>query len=123
MIENFVWAQLNTAPSRSDEQKTWFGACTELVHTDEALSNAAQLLSGELEIDGLPIDQDKRWQLIVLLNRHLHGDYTKLIEKSWKRTTATVPRTTPSAPVLLDLAPKRSKNGWTISLTSEGSTN
>ncbi|MFC6633364.1 aminopeptidase N [Microbulbifer taiwanensis] len=79
-IENFAWKQLNTAPAGSDAQKTWFTAFTDLAHTDAALGNAAQLLSGELKIDGLTIDQDKRWQLIILMNRNLHGDYAGLVE-------------------------------------------
>lgn len=84
-IEHFVWAQLNTAPAGSDAQKTWFGTFTELAHTEEALNNATQLVSGELEIGGLTIDQDKRWHLIVLLNRHLHGDYENLLEEELKK--------------------------------------
>jgi len=80
-IENFTWTQLNSAPADSDAQKTWFQAFTEIAHSDQSLDNAARLLSGELEIEGLPIDQDKRWQLIVLLNRHLQGDYEKLVER------------------------------------------
>ncbi|WP_308365353.1 MULTISPECIES: aminopeptidase N [unclassified Microbulbifer] len=84
-IENFTWTQLNTAPAGSDAQKTWFAAFTEIAHTDEALDHAIQLLTGELEIDGLPIDQDKRWQLIVLLNRHLQGDYEKLVAEELKK--------------------------------------
>ncbi|SHF92139.1 aminopeptidase N [Microbulbifer donghaiensis] len=79
-IENFVWAKINSSPAGSDAQKTWFETFTQLAHTDEALNNAAQLLSGELEINGLPVDQDMRWQLIVLLNRHQLGDYAELVE-------------------------------------------
>ncbi|WP_323846561.1 aminopeptidase N [Microbulbifer magnicolonia] len=84
-IENFVWAKINTSPAGSDAQKVWFETFTQLAHTDQGLGNAAQLLSGELAIDGLSIDQDIRWQLIVLLNRHLHGDYAKLVKDELQR--------------------------------------
>ena len=84
-IEHFAWTQLNQAPAGSDAQKTWFETFTQLAHTDEALNNAAQLLAGELKIDDLTIDLDKRWQLIVLLNRHLHGDYEQLVQQELKQ--------------------------------------
>ncbi|SEA11383.1 aminopeptidase N [Microbulbifer marinus] len=84
-IEDFVWAKVNSSPAGSDAQKTWFETFTQIAHTDEALGNAAQLLSGEQEINGLAIDQDMRWQLIVLLNRHQYGDYAKLVEDELKR--------------------------------------
>ena len=40
---------------------------------------ATGLLNGDAKIEGLSIDQDRRWQLIVLLNRHLYGDYEELV--------------------------------------------
>ncbi|WP_250461191.1 aminopeptidase N [Microbulbifer litoralis] len=84
-IENFVWARLNSAPAGSDAQQTWFETFTRIAHTDEALENAGQLLAGEMQIDGLPIDQDKRWQLIVLMNRRAYGDYEQLLEKELQK--------------------------------------
>lgn len=84
-IEHFVWARLNSAPAGSDAQKTWFETFTGLAHTDEALQHADQLLAGELEINGLSVDQDKRWKLIVLMNRRLHGDYEKLLKEELKQ--------------------------------------
>ncbi|MFI2812854.1 aminopeptidase N [Microbulbifer sp. YPW16] len=84
-IEDFAWEQLNDAPAGSDEQKTWLGTFTRVAHTEAALDNARKLLDGELAIDGLTIDQDKRWQLIVLLNRHLHGNYEALVKSELER--------------------------------------
>ncbi|MCW8127365.1 aminopeptidase N [Microbulbifer halophilus] len=84
-IEHFVWARLNSAPAGSDAQKTWFETFARLAHTDEALQNADQLLAGKLEIDGLSVDQDKCWKLIVLMNRQLHGDYEQLLEEELKQ--------------------------------------
>ena len=84
-IEEFVWQQLNSAPTGSDAQKIWLSAFTQVAHTDEALNNAEKLLSGELVISGLAIDQDKRWQLIVLMNRYLHDDYAQLVKTELKQ--------------------------------------
>ncbi|AOS96009.1 Aminopeptidase N [Microbulbifer aggregans] len=84
-IEEYVWAQLNSAPAGSDEQKTWFDSFTEVAFSQEALNHAEKLLDGSLSIDGLEIDQDKRWQLIVLMNRYLHGNYAQLAEQELKQ--------------------------------------
>ena len=78
-IEQFVWNQLDGAAAGSDAQKTWFNAFTEVARTGDAMDFATGLLLGDAKIAGLSIDQDRRWQLIVLLNRHLYGDYEELI--------------------------------------------
>ncbi|SDK65541.1 aminopeptidase N [Microbulbifer yueqingensis] len=85
VIEDFIWQQLSDAPSGSDEQKTWFDSFTTVAHTGEALDRVIQLLGSQLTIEGLTIDQDRRWQLVILLNRHLYGDYRQLLEKEQAR--------------------------------------
>ncbi|WP_193162450.1 aminopeptidase N [Microbulbifer hainanensis] len=84
-IESFVWRQLNSAPAGSDAQQTWFDTFTAVAHSSKALKSAEQLLTGSLEIDGLQMDQDKRWELVILLNRRQHGDYDKLLQDEMKR--------------------------------------
>ncbi|WP_295802512.1 aminopeptidase N [uncultured Microbulbifer sp.] len=83
-IEAFVWQQLNRAPAGSDTQKTWFGTFAEVAHSEAALQHAQQMLAGELTIEGLELDQDRRWPLIILLNRHLFGNYEKLVADQLK---------------------------------------
>ncbi|HEY8570734.1 aminopeptidase N [Microbulbifer sp.] len=83
-IENFTWQQLQQAPAGSDVQKTWFGAFADVAGSEAALARAEQMLDGKLAIDGLVLDQDRRWPLIVLLNRHLHGDYEKRVDDQLK---------------------------------------
>ena len=83
-IEAFVWQQLNKAPAGSDAQKTWFSTFAEVAHSKTALQQAQQMLAGKLSIDGLTLDQDRRWPLIILLNRHLFADYEKLVADQLK---------------------------------------
>lgn len=80
-IENFVWDRLQQAEAGSDAQKTWFATFTGVAHSDDALANAKQLLRGELNVDGLKLDPDMRWDLIALQNQHLYGDYEQAIER------------------------------------------
>ena len=79
-IEQFAWKQLQAAKPGSDAQKVWFETFTGVAHSDEALANAEKLLNGELSIDGLKLDPDMRWDLVVLQNQHLYGDYQKAID-------------------------------------------
>ncbi|MEY4642559.1 MAG: hypothetical protein RLZZ227_2553 [Pseudomonadota bacterium] len=74
-IEAFMFEQLGAAPPGSELQKIWYGAFASYAHTAQALDYLQALLDGSEEISGLPIDQDKRWELVVTLNRHLHEDY------------------------------------------------
>jgi aminopeptidase N len=80
-IEEFVWQQLQQAQAGSDAQKTWFTTFTGVAHSDEALANAKNLLRGELTLDGLTLDPDMRWNLVVLQNQYLYDDYQKSIER------------------------------------------
>ncbi|WP_226642060.1 aminopeptidase N [Microbulbifer variabilis] len=83
-IEDFAWQQLQQASPASDQQKTWFELFTEVAHSTAALSNAKQLLMGELGIEGLKLDPDMRWELIRLQNRYLFADYEQAITRELK---------------------------------------
>ena len=83
-IETFAWQQLNNAPAGSDAQKTWFATFAEVAHSEDALKQAQQMLAGKLTVNGLTLDQDRRWPLIILLNRHLFGDYEELVSDQLK---------------------------------------
>ncbi|MBB3062141.1 aminopeptidase N [Microbulbifer rhizosphaerae] len=87
-IESFIWQQLQQAKAGSDAQKTWFSAFTEAAHSDGALANAGKLLNGELAIEGLTLDPDMRWSLVVLQNQHLYGDYQKAIERELEKDSS-----------------------------------
>ncbi|MDP5208194.1 aminopeptidase N [Microbulbifer sp. 2205BS26-8] len=80
-IEKFIWEQLQQSPAGSDRQKTWFRAFTGTAHSPRALSNARQMLLGELAVDGLKLDPDMRWDLITLQNRYLFSDYEQAVER------------------------------------------
>jgi len=87
-IEQFIWRQLQEAKAGSDAQKTWFSAFTEVAHSDEALASATNLLNGKLAIEGLALDPDMRWDLVVLQNEHLYGDYQGAIERELEKDSS-----------------------------------
>ena len=66
-IETFLWSGVERAPSGSDQQKIWFDQYVGAAHTKGGLDRLAELLEGKLEIEGLTLDQDRRWRLLVRL--------------------------------------------------------
>ncbi len=79
-IENFIRGQLLDAAPGSEIQKIWFANYTNRAHTPEALDSLFALLDGRNSIEGLEIDQDKRWDIVFTLNRYLHANYEALLE-------------------------------------------
>jgi aminopeptidase N len=60
---------LLAAEPGSDHQLTFARSFAAAAHTDEAVDLVAALLDGSREIDGLVVDQDLRWVLVVALAR------------------------------------------------------
>jgi aminopeptidase N len=79
-IEDFLFEQLAAAAAGTELQKIRFDAFVGRAHTPRALDYLQALLDGAETLPGLPIDQDKRWDLVVALNRHLHEDYAGRLE-------------------------------------------
>jgi len=80
VIENFIRGQLLDATPGSEIQKIWYANYTNRAHTPEALDSLLALLDGRNSIEGLEIDQDKRWDIVFTLNRYLHANYEALLE-------------------------------------------
>lgn len=79
-IANLFWTQANQAEAGSDQQKIWFDYWVRVASNKTDLNNAQALLQGQDQIEGLTLDQDRRWNLVLLLNRFAHGDYQQLTE-------------------------------------------
>lgn len=82
--EYLLWHLAKSAEPKSDLQKLWYTEYSYLVKTFDHLSNLEKLLNGEMNIEGLTIDQDKRWRIIARLNRFEHGDYKSLLSNEKK---------------------------------------
>ncbi|MFL0801052.1 MAG: aminopeptidase N [Agarilytica sp.] len=77
-IEALIQAKLALMAPGSDIQKHYFDKYLAVVHSPKALGKLRALLSGETTIEGLSIDQDMRWQMILRLNQHGYKDYQGL---------------------------------------------
>ncbi|MDH2415059.1 aminopeptidase N [Nocardioides sp. CER19] len=60
---------IDTAAPHSDHQLTFVRAFAAAAHTDGAVADLKALLDGSLSFEGLEVDQDLRWSLIVGLAR------------------------------------------------------
>ncbi len=79
-IENFFWQKTINAQPKSDLQKNWFSYFVSTAHTPNGLKKLIDLLSEKIYLDGLTIDQDRRWQLIQKLNQYEFGEYDELLK-------------------------------------------
>ncbi|MDG2176185.1 MAG: aminopeptidase N [Gammaproteobacteria bacterium] len=78
-LQNFAWNALESAEPGSEIQQIWYSSFVNLAHTKEALNALQSMLTGNDSIPVIEIDQDKRWDIIVMLNRYLHEDYEALL--------------------------------------------
>jgi len=78
-IENFLFNQLRAAKPGSELQKIWYDSFVSRAHTAKALDYLLELLNENTLIDGLVMDQDKRWNLVIALNRYQHGPFIELL--------------------------------------------
>ncbi|MGV3590793.1 MAG: aminopeptidase N [Gammaproteobacteria bacterium] len=84
-IEDFLFDQLQQAEAGSELQKIRYEAFVGRAHTPMALDYLQALLDGDETLAGLPIDQDRRWDLVVALNRYLHDDYDARLQAEQAR--------------------------------------
>ncbi len=78
-IEAFILESLEAAEPGSEIQRIWFTYFLNLAHTEPALDMLMSLLDGSLTIEGIEIDQDMRWDMVLAANRYTHGDYEALL--------------------------------------------
>ncbi|MBK7843422.1 MAG: aminopeptidase N [Bdellovibrionales bacterium] len=80
-IERAVFRQLLIAHPSSEIQKVWLDSFIRSARTEFGLSKLKALLAGDLKLTGLPIDQDKRWDIIEVMASHNYSEPLLLIEK------------------------------------------
>ena len=79
--EEIAWRQVRESDAGSDRQKSWFDNLVYNTQSETGLNRLAELLKGDTSIDGLDIDQDRRWSLVTHLGSHNHPDSAQLIEQ------------------------------------------
>jgi aminopeptidase N len=72
-LEAFAWAQLQRQASGSDAQLLWASTLLQITRTPAGLDRLADLLDGRIEVAGLDVNQDMRWQIIQQLTAAGHA--------------------------------------------------
>lgn len=78
-VEALYLSLLQKAEPGSDLQKLWYSRYVYISKSPEHLANLQNILHGEMQFDGLTIDQDKRWLIVATLNRYQYGNYQALL--------------------------------------------
>ena len=83
-VEEFGRNHLAHAVPGSDLQLIWFHSFLDALRSDEAKAYASKLLAGKAKISGLPIDKERRWELIQALARTGTPDAAEIIATELK---------------------------------------
>jgi aminopeptidase N len=89
-IEDFILNQLSQSEAGSDIQKVWFDHLLAVAQTQPVLDNIHTWLSGENLPAGLEIDQDRRWNIVLSLNKNMFMDYQELLESEFENDPSDI---------------------------------
>mgnify|MGYP006188412863 CR=1 FL=1 len=84
-IEQLLWTRVVSASPGSDQQKIWFDQWVEAASETQHLQQARALLKADEKIKGFTLDQDRRWRLVLLLNRFAYRDYETVTREEAQR--------------------------------------
>lgn len=84
-IDQVVLDRLFSARPGQPEQLIWLDALPTIVSSPQGLNRVKRLLKGQDSLRGLSLDQDRRWDLLILLARNGDAEAKTLIEIEAKR--------------------------------------
>ncbi|HXS99829.1 MAG TPA: aminopeptidase N, partial [Elusimicrobiota bacterium] len=87
-FEAFFLAGLAKAAPGSDLQKLWFDGYVQAAASPAGVERLQDYLSGTLRVEGLPLDQDRRWDVIERLSELDASGVDGLIESEARRDPA-----------------------------------
>lgn len=80
-LAQMAWQQLLQNQNNNQIQRVWYGLFSAAANTPDGLKKLHALLTGELEVKGVTINQDRRWSIIAQLNRYDYPGSLELIEQ------------------------------------------
>lgn len=78
-VETLIFSLLQNAKLGSDFQKLWYDQYVGVSKSTKNLANLQDIVNGKVSFDGLSVDQDKRWGILVKLNKYQFGNYKVLL--------------------------------------------
>ena len=80
-IEQLMWQGMKVQQATSDLQKMWFDMAIFATQSDKGLAMLVALLNQQQHIEGLEIDQDRRWSILIQLASFGHPQTSELLAK------------------------------------------
>ena len=87
-FERLLWRQI--LESGGDARQLWLSAYIDTANNDTAWQRLADLLDGKLTVDGLTLDQDQRWQMVLKLNEFRFGNYAERVLAEAERDPSSI---------------------------------
>lgn len=84
-FENLAQRKLHAAAPGGDLQAVWFSAFVRSARSLNAQKQLVSLLTGRTMLKGFPIDQDRRWQILIALNAGNAQDAVPLTDAEARR--------------------------------------
>lgn len=88
-LEGVVWERMEKAEKASSLQMTFFDFYLSMAQTPASQQKLYDMLVKNSPPEGITLDQDRRWTIIVNLARSGHTQVEKLIEEELKRDSTT----------------------------------
>lgn len=84
-LQQIAWQGIEASNGERDFTRRWFGLFQTAATDQAGLDKLAAILSGDLVIKGMPLNQDLRWNLIGALNRYDYPNSAALIAAELER--------------------------------------
>lgn len=84
-IESLIWNRLQASPPGTEEQKIFLDAFVRSARTNYSYQRLLDLLKKKVALKDLPLDQDRRWEIIYTLAEANHPEAKYLIESEEKK--------------------------------------
>ncbi len=84
-LEQMAWQGVLANKADSNFLRRWLGLYIGVASSKDAQDQLAAILDGKLKIDGLALNQDLRWSMIVQLNRYAYPGSAALTEAELAR--------------------------------------
>jgi aminopeptidase N len=87
-FEALLWQQLEV--TAGDARQLWFGAYVDTASNVAAWSRLAELLAGDILLDGFQLDQDQRWRIVLKLSEHQWPGHAQLARAEARRDHSSI---------------------------------
>lgn len=79
LLENGIWQQMQSATAGSELQNAWLNSFIRFATTSTAQNELIDLLTGKINLPGLTLNNQQRWDILIRLSRLDNANTKKLL--------------------------------------------